>query len=227
MTFRYSSQKRGLAVALILLVLPVASYAQAVNTAEDQIKAKEGLLSGLTFKLKAAESKLSALQTEVADKTEKLSDLDLQVNQLQSQVADKNDSVKALKSALSDSEKQLVNVQAELSEKTDTLGALEEKVQKQEGRIAELKATLEQTSHGMAEKAVLNVEELQAELEAAVYTTREREAEIIKLRSDMRKAESLGRRNSQMIERLEFQRLVLGGLLILTVFGLGLALRPK
>ena len=221
----------------------ISSKSGLIAGLADKLKARENQLSALTEQIAVKETELIQLRFDLTAFKDKISLLEAQSFEKPGQIDELNAVVKVFEStvqnnqtelvALREKEASLKALETRFSVQESLIDGLNAKIQEQDGRAIELQAKLDATKNdlgsaggkiGTMEQNLgtfdSTVRDLKAELDQAIYQTREREAEIGRLKSDVVKAKSTHRSNQQAIDDLQFQRIILGGLLALALIGM-------
>lgn len=233
------------------------TWAQTPDAARNQIHSKGGLVSGLAAKLEAAQKQIEALNAQTADKSKQLEALQkstqselAKLPKLEAENASRAqallslaEKLKQTEARLETSQQELAQAKAQMEGQSATKAQLDDlntKLQEQDQLIIELRSRLDQTANELGDKEGKigdlaknlgshgsTIEELKAERDEAVYKTRELDAEIARLKAEVTEAKSSHHENQKSIEDLEFHRLVLAGLLVLSLIGLFYGLRRR
>lgn len=228
----------------------VAGLAAKLKTSEQQIASlvkqitqKDQELETLRLGLDEQKKKVSALESQDADKSNQIAETDAVIKAFEVTLQ-KNQKELAV---LREKEKALRELTAQFASQKSLIDGMNTKIQEQDGLVNELQSRLDATKNklnatendlgsvggkiGDMEKNLgahdTKIRDLQADLDQALYQTRERDAEIGRLRSDVISAKSSHRGNRKTIEELELHRIILGGLLAVTGFGLLLSFRRR
>ncbi len=192
----------------------------AVDTERDLVK---------TTRIKELEGRLAANQQTVAGLLEK----EKLLITLQTQSVANQSLLDGLNAKVREQDGIIIDLRAKLDVTKQDLGSAGGKIGTMEKDLGTMEKDLGalQQNLGTLEKDLgargSTIAELNADLDQALYKTREREADIARLRSEVIKANGATRLQTKLVQELEMQRLILGGALGLALLGLLFGLRRR